>query len=262
MTTPETVPWTENFKTPKPGQLIQVSAADFQAWVDAVLPELKSLKAYKSYRAAEVRKRIPVGKFWLYKARLMPKIFTAGSVRLFDWSREPSGWRRNTLAVYSAAARGKPSYICFDKPVDIPVLAELDWDENLSPWMSLTPNEIITLRPQLKRAHGHVGIAGLGMGWLVRRALERKPVKTVTVVDSNQAVLDYFGTPLQNQYGADRLKLVCADAYAHDWSSYDVTLWDIWRKMYDASCDQRFLNLQKTLRASGKVCEGWACWTR
>ena len=54
--------------------------------------------------------------------------------------------------------------VVFDDDVELPVLYEKRADGNwgMYPWMSLTPAELLTLRPGTKLARGHTVIAGLG----------------------------------------------------------------------------------------------------
>lgn len=165
-------------------------------------------------------------------------------------------WHRSFLTTPLSPTRH--IRIAFDGPVTIPILAK-PGQTMLNPWMSLTPMEILTQRAQLRRAKGRVAIAGMGMGWLARRVLERKSVECLTVVEKDEAVLRHFGLTLQQQFG-NRIVLVHGDAYEHDWSNYDVSLWDIWEKIGDAAWDSKFLKLRNQLRIAGRVCEGWTCW--
>ncbi len=117
-------------------------------------------------------------------------------------------------------------------------------------WMSLTPMEIYTQRSGLRRAKGNVLILGLGMGWLVRRVLERKQVKQVTVVERDEHILRFFGEPLRKSFG-DRLSLVHGDAHelgdpeANKDYDADIALWDIWDSYHDCGWDRKYREIRE-----------------
>jgi hypothetical protein len=89
--------------------------------------------------------------------------------------RLPKGRR---LALVCGGRRGD---VLFDDDVLIPAVHtrkrwnESEWDED--PYMSITPMEIMTLRPGTKRARGHVGIAWIEWSEGARREI---PQSTIT----------------------------------------------------------------------------------
>ncbi len=248
----QAIDWSEDFKLPSGTSRITFRAPTFQAWVDAMFPQLTTCPAADRPHRDAAPRAIPVGKFLLY--RLALPTYQLQSLWLFSSSMR---WERSALdLVLSGNRRGEAA---FDDTVTIPVLAEPRRDGELKPWMSMTPNEVISQRGMLRRSRGRTAIAGLGMGWMARRVLERKQVAHLTIVERDPDVLRYFGEPLQTEFG-DRVTLVEGDAYAHDWDAYDVSLWDIWPGVGDAAWDRKFLLLQDQLRRQGRVCEGWTCW--
>lgn len=95
---------------------------------------------------------------------------------------------------------GKKGHVCFDGDVVIPRLnatlgGHPDYGNqspfNSQPWMSITPMEVFTQRAGLRRAKGHVVIAGLGLGWLFLRVAERKQVKKITVIEISEELIDW-----------------------------------------------------------------------
>ncbi len=56
--------------------------------------------------------------------------------------------------------------------------------------MSLTPMEMITLRPGIKLAKGEVVIGGLGLGYQLVEVSKRKQVKKITLVEIDQGIVD------------------------------------------------------------------------
>lgn len=83
----------------------------------------------------------------------------------------------------------------------------------------------------VKRAHGEVLIAGLGLGMILHPILADPGVSRVTVVEKYPDVIDLVGPTLP---ATERLTIVTADIFA--WrpprgSRYDVIWFDIWPDM-------------------------------
>lgn len=96
--------------------------------------------------------------------------------------------------------------------------------------MSDAPMERRTNVEVLERARGHVLIAGLGIGMILRPILDSQNVKTVTVVEKYAEVID-----LNMLSGFDinhsKLRLVTADIFDYqfvDAALFDVIYFDIW----------------------------------
>lgn len=245
--------WSEDLNLSKyhTNQCIELKADNYQKWCEGILPQLTTLEACDSIERSQLCKPfcIKIGKSYLYK-KIMPTHYTAYSI----WY--PSGrTMRSQLDINFSS--GKLIKVQFDGPVTIPVLV----DEKLETWMSLTPNEILTLRSNLRRAKGKVAIAGLGLGWLATRILEKNNVDSLAIIECNKHILQYFGKPLKSKYG-NKVELINQDAYDHDWSRYDTCLWDIWKSVGASATDRRFLKIRDQIRNNGKVCEGWTCWSK
>lgn len=141
-----------------------------------------------------------------------------------------------SLPVYRG--RFQTGEVSFTTPVSIPTLGD-----NIYTWMSLTPSEISSQVPGVRRARGNVLIGGLGLGWFARKVLEQPGVTRVTVVDSRQPILDYFGKPLARDFG-DRVRFVCGDAFkCVRPSAYDTVLYDIWPGCGQSANDARWLKI-------------------
>ena len=61
-----------------------------------------------------------------------------------------------------------------------------------NPWMSITPNELLTLRPSIKASKGHTVIAGLGLGWCLTETAKRKQVKQITLVEREPELVEWL----------------------------------------------------------------------
>lgn len=66
-------------------------------------------------------------------------------------------------------------------------------------WMSITPNEIITMEHALEEARGKVVVLGLGMGYFAAMAAQKPEVTSIEVVELNQQVIDLVGSMILPQ---------------------------------------------------------------
>jgi len=83
----------------------------------------------------------------------------------------------------------------FDGPVEIPVLHYSHEDEGRwvrAPFMSLAPMEYFSLRIGTRLARGHTIVAGLGLGHQLIEVSRRKQVKSITLVEKSQALVDFI----------------------------------------------------------------------
>ena len=124
-------------------------------------------------------------------------------------------------------------------------------------WMSLTPMEVFSLRPGIEAASGRVLIAGLGMGWLTQKILEKPDVKHVTQIELCQEVINFFGQPLSNMFPG-KVDYIREDIWnilpQLDLKRFDSIIFDIWPSYGSAHLDRKFQLLKKEQR--GKVW-GW-----
>lgn len=198
--------WSEDL-TPKNNTTLTFDADKFDEWTRSLLPPRMA--------------KLPLGEMYsvgdnLFRFRPLPLILT--TFRMF--SHAPSGVMRSYLSM------GPRRGICrFTREVGIPQLIE----KNHSVWMALTPMEVLTQRPGLKKAKGKVLIGGLGMGWQARRVCERKTVESVTVYEINEAVAKEFA------FEHPKLKIVTGNVWIADPMQYDSILLDIWNGYGSAS---------------------------
>jgi len=236
------IPFDEKFKHPGGGGAITFTAKSFQKWIEKAMPITKSMKPCHHTQAKN--DGIIIGEYVFY-LRPYPTWHMASPFVFFTLRPTRTGlqiYNRTTVAI----AR-------FDAVVNIPILAS---QSILEPWMSLTPNEVLTLRNSVRRSKGNVAIAGLGLGWLARKVLERKQVTHLTIVEKCDCVADFFGKSLIEDFG-DRLTIVHGDAYDFDWSPFDVSLWDVWQGYGEAQDDYEFQGIRRDIESTGKICIGW-----
>lgn len=77
-------------------------------------------------------------------------------------------------------------------------------------------------------AHGDVLIGGLGIGMIILAIQDKPEVKSITVIEKNQEVIDMVASQLNFN---DKVNVICADVF--EWKpekgvKYDVSYMDIW----------------------------------
>ena len=109
--------------------------------------------------------------------------------------------------------------VIFDSDVIIPALFEERPPEerdngrwNPTPWMSLTPAEMLTLRPGTRLARGKVVIAGLGLGHQLIEVSKRLQVKRIVLVEHDQELIDCL-LPVILKHVRKPVEVIVGDAY-------------------------------------------------
>lgn len=216
--------WTEDIKW-KPE--LEIDADSFNAWVLKLFPQVKDMTPGEV--TDTITTRVYLGDK-IFHVRILPKMVMRPLGMFGPMVKD----RARLQTCYG----GKQGEVVFTDAVIIPMIT----GEDRKVWMSLTPMEVISQRPGIKKARGQVLIGGLGMGWFARRVLERKQVKQVVVADTNLYILDYFGKPLMEEFG-DKLLLLHQDVYKVDTFGYDSILLDIWSNHSDAQYDKKLAEL-------------------
>lgn len=77
-------------------------------------------------------------------------------------------------------------------------------------------------------AYGDVLIGGLGIGMIILAIQDKPEVKSITVIEKNQEVIDIIAPQLKFN---DKVKIICADVF--EWNpdngvKYDMSYMDIW----------------------------------
>jgi spermidine synthase len=88
--------------------------------------------------------------------------------------------------------------------------------------------ERVTCEEVVRRAHGDVLIAGLGLGMILHPILQKHEVRSVTVVEKYQDVVDLISPTLPDN---PRLTVITDDIFRWqppDGRHYDVIWFDIW----------------------------------
>ena len=114
---------------------------------------------------------------------------------------------------------------------------ELVLSDRQSVWMSVSPNEIITMQEPIKNAFGNVLILGLGIGYFPYMISQKDNIKSITIVENNPNVIKIFKEVLQPILNIPNLRIVENDAVEFltfvDDGEYDYCFVDIWRHSGD-----------------------------
>ncbi len=78
------------------------------------------------------------------------------------------------------------------------------------------------------KAHGDIIIGGLGIGMIIMAIQDKPEVKSITVIEKNQEVIDIVASQLDFN---DKVNVICADVFK--WKpergvKYDMVYMDIW----------------------------------
>ena len=160
--------------------------------------------------------------------------------------RQLGGWRLThlTCKAYEAFVCGDPE-ILPDGRI-LPKIGYFERDfryhavlEDGREWMTLLPNETITIKPHVKNARGRVLTFGLGLGYFAFSAALKDEVSSVTVVERDENVIDLFcGVILPQLPCKDKIKIIRADAFEYAEKNYakhlyDFVFTDIWHDPSD-----------------------------
>jgi SAM-dependent methyltransferase len=110
--------------------------------------------------------------------------------------------------------------------------------ENGIEWMTITPNEVETMREPIAKCRGRVLTLGLGLGYFAFHASEKDEVERVVVVERSRDVIEIFKTYLLPQLPhGDKIEIVEADAFEYmqkemPRGKFDYVFADLW---HDAS---------------------------
>jgi len=242
------VPFTPDFKIESG---VATTFSGFQEWADKELPHLTDLPVIKTSAQKTVQEnaRHICEQLYIYR-RWLPM---RGDQR---WGGFLSAMvRKNARYSLDLAQGRKRGTAYFDSDVELIVMSDFRWAD-YEVVMSLTPMEVITLRPGLRKARGNVMIAGLGLGWFTRQVLLRKQVKHVTVVELHQGVIDLSKEWLESEFG-DRVTCAQGNAYEQDYEQYDSVLFDVWNGYGNARYHRRWHEIKREVEARGARAWAW-----
>lgn len=111
--------------------------------------------------------------------------------------------------------------------------------ENDRIWMTITPNEIETMKEPIEEAFGNVLTFGMGLGYFPYMISLKSSVKSITIVERSYDVIDLFRTHILPQFKDPSIvTIIQSDAF--DYASanfggkdYDYIYTDLWHDVSD-----------------------------
>lgn len=115
--------------------------------------------------------------------------------------------------------------------------------------MSNTSMEKRTSADFVINAEGDVFICGLGIGLVIMPLLEKKSVKTITVVEKYQDVIDIVLPQIQDYDKENKLNVICDDCFEYiPEKKYDTIFIDIWAYINSDVYKEEMLPLKRKYR--------------
>lgn len=107
--------------------------------------------------------------------------------------------------------------------------------KNDETWMCITPNEINTMQKHINQATGNVLVFGLGLGYYPYMVSLKDDVKSVTIIEKDQKIIDIFKKYIYPQF-KEKEKITIIHADALNFKSerqYQTTFVDLWHNPND-----------------------------
>jgi len=103
-------------------------------------------------------------------------------------------------------------------------------------WMTITPNEINTMKEPICNAKGKVVTFGLGLGYFPYMASLKDEVESITIVEKDDKVISLFKKYILPQFKyKEKIKIIKMDAfeYIRNIKDCDYLFIDLWRDVSD-----------------------------
>lgn len=106
-------------------------------------------------------------------------------------------------------------------------------------WMSITPNEIITMQKSIEEAHGKVLTFGLGLGYYAYMTSIKPNVEKVVVVESDSKIIEIFKKNILPSFPyPQKIEIIKEDAFNYlnkknINNDFDYAFFDIWHSPED-----------------------------
>lgn len=168
-----------------------------------------------------------------YRNIKIPAVQIGNSELKYEQYKPFEGFVCNDI-IRTEEGRQIPQVGFFDTEFSFPAVLE---DNRI--WMTITPNEIETMREAVDAAFGNVLTYGLGLGYYAYMVSEKDNVDRVTVVESNRDVIHLFNTYVLPQFkNAHKIRIIEADAFEYAGqhmhsANYDFVFTDLWHDVSD-----------------------------
>ncbi len=176
-------------------QYLDFAHDDFP-WVDQYLSKMINELSFEYYSNNEYYKNIILPNKKSGKWRLGHEKYKAyQSFICRDYLYDDNG------AVY-------PQIGYFTKPFPYPAIYEND-----VLWMSVTPNEIETMKKPIELAKGNVLTCGLGLGYYAYMVSQKADVQSLTIIEKDPQVIALFKQIILPQFDhQDKITIIAKDA--------------------------------------------------
>lgn len=125
--------------------------------------------------------------------------------------------------------------------------------ENNNIWMSLNPNEIETMKPYIEKGKGDVLVLGLGMGYVPFVLANKECVRSVTIIEKDQNIIDLFNALIWPGFiHKEKIKIIKDDAInftakRQNIQQFDYIFADLWHNPEDGL--SLFVSLKRNVRS-------------
>lgn len=136
-----------------------------------------------------------------YKNIKIPSIRMGNSELKYEKYKPFEGFICNDI-IQTEEGRQIPQIGFFETEFMFPVVLE-----NNRLWMSITPNEIETMNEAVDKGFGNILTFGLGLGYYAYMTSQKDNVESITVVESNEDVIDLFNKYRVNPRTLDTIVL-------------------------------------------------------
>lgn len=144
----------------------------------------------------------------------------------------------------------KTSLGYFDRP-----FTYLAVEEGEKIWMSVTPNEINTMKNPIAKAHGRVLTYGLGLGYFPFMCSLKDDVISVTVIEKDPQLVSLYKKSVEPYFAhKEKINIINDDAlaYATKRLKYDYVFADIWHTVDDGL--EPYFRLKRLERSDVEYC--------
>lgn len=110
--------------------------------------------------------------------------------------------------------------------------------ENGVIWMTVTPNEINTMKKPIQKARGKVLTLGLGLGYFAYCASQKTKVEKVVVVEKNDKIIEIFKSFVLPFFSLpEKIEIIKSDAFDFlenpSENEFDLVFCDLWHDVSD-----------------------------
>ncbi|WP_225983645.1 hypothetical protein [Pradoshia sp. D12] len=168
-----------------------------------------------------------------YKNIKIPTLKIGNSELKYEKYKPFEGFVCNDI-VKTKEGRQIPQIGFFETEFEYPAILE-----NERIWMTVTPNEIETMKEPIEQAFGNVLTYGLGLGYYTYMISEKENVDSITVVEMNEDVINLFQTYILPQFkNHQKIKIIKANAFEYAQKSmakgqFDFVFTDLWHDVSD-----------------------------